>query len=154
MLPTHTAFAAGYSFAIYDTLFVQLWHATATLEGVRQMKRLISEAPKFDAMLVIVDDFTAMPSDGVREEIVRISRALGSVFSIVIYDGTGFKAAALRALITGILAVAGKRSMMGVFTSLAEAHEWAVRQGRRLPDIRALEAMVAELRERPKVRVA
>jgi len=154
MHPSHTAFAESYSFAIYDTLFVQLWRANATLEGVRTMRRLILDAPQVDAMLIVVDDFTSLPGEAVREEIMQLSREISAMFSMVIYGNTGFKAAALRALVTGVFALAGQRHVLGVFGAPSEAHAWAARQGLRIPDLRSMEAMVAGLREEQRVRAA
>jgi len=154
MHPSHTAFAESYSFAIYDTLFVQLWRANATLEGVRTMRRLILDAPQVDAMLIVVDDFTSLPGEAVREEIMQLSREISAMFSMVIYGNTGFKAAALRALVTGVFALTGRRQELGVFGALSEAQAWATRQGRRVPDLHTIEAMVAALREEQRVRAA
>jgi len=154
MHPSHTAFAESYSFAIYDTLFVQLWHANATLEGIQTMRRLLLEAGKVEAMLIIVDDFKSLPGEAVREEIMLFAREIGAIYSMVVYGGTGFKAAALRALVTGVFALAGQRHVLGVFGAPSEAHAWAARQGLRIPDLRSMEAMVAGLREEQRVRAA
>jgi len=154
MHPSHTAFAESYSFAIYDTLLVQLWRANATLEGIQTMRRLILEAGKVEAMLIIVDDFKSLPSEAVREEIVLLAREIGAISSMIIYGGTGFKAAALRALVTGVFALTRQRHVMGVFGAVSEAHAWAGRQRLRVPDLRSMEAMVAGLREKQTARAA
>ncbi|MGC4090096.1 MAG: hypothetical protein QM756_19880 [Polyangiaceae bacterium] len=121
-----------YVLAVYDRLMLQLWQATATLEAAQTLVRFGSEwEHQVKFTLVVVDVFGSMPGPQVREELNKVSRKARATPSAVVYQETGFKAASLRAIATGILALTNTQHSLKVVSSLSEAAEMGEQVGRR-----------------------
>jgi hypothetical protein len=153
--PVLKANGVGYAFALHGTVLIHLWRTTATLEAVQTLRRIAVESgARIEGMLVVIDDFGALPTETVREELLRVARHAASTYCVVVYAGSGFKAAALRGLVTSVFTLTGRRNSMSVVSSLPAARDWARKHGHPLPELLEMEAHVTCLREELSKRAA
>jgi len=116
--------------AIWRDVFVIIWRRNTTIEGVKACDRTLTEArpdlPKGCGALTIVEPGAPMPSAEAREALSLFLREAGDVIqlSAVVYEGAGFRAAAVRSVVTGISLVAKQPFPHKVFATVAAASSW------------------------------
>jgi hypothetical protein len=121
---------ADYTSARYQDLLLQIWHKQTTLAGVAAFRhgvsKLAAERREGLRVLVIVEPGASLPPRECRSEIAEVMvghkrsiRAAGLAF-----EGTGFGAASIRAVVTGLNLLAQHPFPYRVFSSISEALAW------------------------------
>ena len=109
---------------------IAVFKRETTLGGVRTMQRVYDEqAAKFPDgvfMVTIVEEGAPMPVVEVRDALAKFlaGGAGRSKMSAVIHEGVGFRAAAVRAVVTGLAMVAKTPYPHKVFGTLTDAARW------------------------------
>ncbi len=113
-------------FARWRGLLVQCWHETrfeAVVEHTAILKRMLKEDPKPFASLVIVAPDSPLPDAAARREL----DVLASTFiprcacNVYVYQGTGFVAAATRAIMLALMTVSGGKVPRKICATIPEA---------------------------------
>jgi hypothetical protein len=112
----------------YGPVFLVIWRIDTTEVGMRRVASLFRSArlPERVGMLTVVDENATMPSSEARE--------LGAAFlsknskrivaSAIAHEGSGFKAAAVRAVVTGLTMLARQPFPHKVFPDTDRAASW------------------------------
>lgn len=98
--------------ASWQQIFAVVWRQDTTLEGARALHRqcleFASKHPRGIGLLTIVSATAPMPPSPVRQAVADFLAA-GSTFikcSAVLMEGAGFRAAAVRSVVTGLTMLA------------------------------------------------
>jgi hypothetical protein len=122
--------SADYTSARYQDLVLQIWHKQTTREGVAALRGAIANVAKDSRdglrLLVVVEPEAAMPSRESRSDIAAFMTDYKASIraTALAFEGTGFRAASIRAVVTGLNLLAQHPFPYGVFASIAEALAW------------------------------
>lgn len=133
--PVTAVFHAERDFAVgrCGPVFIVVWKVDTTEAGMKRVSDLFRAAslPDRIGMLTIVDENANMPSSE--------ARALGATFlarnanrivaSAVVHEGSGFRAAAVRAVVTGLSMIARQPYPHKVFPEVQPAASWLCQSG-------------------------
>lgn len=123
---------ANHCFASCGPILLMVWRRETTRPGVMKARRAIlalaERHPGGLGLVMIVESTAEVPSGEVRS---ALSQALGDFGPLVrrsalIHEGTGFRAAAVRAIVTGISLVARQPYPHQVFDRVELAVTWVV----------------------------
>lgn len=97
-----------YALASLNEIAAIIWLRETTLEGIQSSNRLVAEVarhhPKGIALLTVISEVAPMPSSEARRALADLMSAhLRIRCSAVIMEGTGFRAAAVRSVVTGLM---------------------------------------------------
>ena len=101
-----------YALASWNEIVAVVWRHERTLEAVRQLDEAVAELarshPKGIGMLTIVSEGAPLPPSAARKAIADLLTASSAFIrcSVVIMEGTGFRAAAVRSVVTGLTMLA------------------------------------------------
>jgi len=101
-----------YAVAWWNELVAVVWRHETTLQGVRDLKSAVSALarrhPNGIAMLTIVSESAPMPSSAARKAIAELLSESSAIIrcSAVVMEGAGFRAAAVRSVVTGLTMLA------------------------------------------------
>jgi hypothetical protein len=95
-----------YALASLNEIAAIIWRHETTLEGIRNSNKLVAEVarhhPKGIALLTVITEKASMPSNDARKALADLMSAHRLIrCSAVIMEGTGFRAAAVRSVVTG-----------------------------------------------------
>jgi hypothetical protein len=103
---------ADYALAHWQQVFAVFWRRETTVEGARELARscaaFAATQPRGIGLLTIVESGAPLPASAARNEIAEFL-ASGSRFikcSAVVFEGSGFRAAAVRSVVTGLTLMA------------------------------------------------
>jgi hypothetical protein len=143
--------------AAWQQLYIIIWRHETTMDGVRAADTHLDEFARSipqGGLLTIIEQGAPMPSSDVRNSLARFLTG-GAKFirsSAVAFEGAGFRAAAVRGVVTGLTMLARQPYPHKVFATMAEAANWL---GASLPetagihlDSGRLVPALGELRER------
>jgi hypothetical protein len=133
--PVTEVFHAEPDFAVgrCGPVFIVVWKVDTTEAGMKRVAELFRAAklPDRVGMLTVVDQAANMPS--------AEARALGAAFlsrnatrivaSAVVHEGSGFRAAAVRAVVTGLSMIARQPYPHKVFPEVQPAASWLCQAG-------------------------
>ena len=107
-----------------------VWHAAPDVAAVRELaaniERLARLRPGRSTYLTLLRPLPSLPDEEVRRAFVDLGRKVSELLNCigVAIDGTGFMAAALRALVTGLGMAANIRFPLRSFSSVPEMTAW------------------------------
>jgi hypothetical protein len=146
----------NYVLASWQQIFAVVWRNETTLDGVRALhsecSKFATKHPRGIGLLTIVSAGAPMPASPVRQAVAAFL-AQGSLYikcSGVLMEGTGFRAAAVRSVVTGLTMLAKQAyphrvcSVHDAASMLAHALTAA---GGRTIDPAALRVAIDELRQ-------
>ncbi|MFO0611616.1 MAG: hypothetical protein U0414_03440 [Polyangiaceae bacterium] len=113
-----------------EGLLLCVWRMRTTAEAITELNRiltrLIARSPDRIVMLTVVESGADMPDAPVRNALAELfHRVAPSVIaSALVFEGTGFKAATVRALTTTLNMVTRQPFPHKVFATVAEASAW------------------------------
>jgi hypothetical protein len=95
-----------YALASLHEIAAVIWRHETTLEGIQNSNKLVAEVarhhPKGIALLTVITDRASMPSSEARKALADLMSTHRLIrCSAVIMEGTGFRAAAVRSVVTG-----------------------------------------------------
>lgn len=138
----------------WSNLACVVFKGTTTLGGVRAIQRVYDETwaknPEGIYMMTIVEDRAPLPVVEVRDALATFlaGGAGKTIFSAVVQEGTGFRAAAVRGVVTGLAMVARMPYPHRVFGTPTEAARWFGTSEKQPIDAQDLVFAVADARER------
>lgn len=127
---TKLSSSADYTSARYHDLVLQLWHRDTTLEGVASLRAAIdkvaAESPQGLRLLVVVEPGASMPPAESRAGIAAFMRDYAKSIraTSLAFEGSGFRAASVRAVVAGLNVVANHPFPYKVFATIGEALWW------------------------------
>lgn len=122
--------AGGVLVASWRGVFINVWNRTATVPTLRRLGALTdsmrAEHPGGFVTIAIIPTHLALtPADARKEAEVVTARAAGCTHALAyVFEGTGFGAAATRALVTGVMLIQRQRIPSRVFDRIEPACEW------------------------------
>jgi hypothetical protein len=114
----------------WDRCVGVVWKRETTLEGVEALAQAYREQasryPSGVYLLTIIEQGAPMPSTEEREAVAVFLRSGGgrTRMSAVVSEGSGFRAAAVRSVVTGLAMLVRLPYPHGVFGSLDQAAKW------------------------------
>jgi hypothetical protein len=148
--------------ARWQDFFLAVWKGETHMEAVDlldvEMRRYRRENPVPVGLLMVVAERAALPAAPVRAQMSRHMRRTQEEIraSALVYEGGGFRAAAIRAVVTGINMVTKTAYPHKVFDSVSSAADWVCEaDGIRWADCASnLNEVVATLRREAHVSVS
>jgi len=132
--------------AVRGGVLVQLWQDQPTEEGVKLVRRAAQESREpYQVVVVVVDDPAATPNPEARAELIELSKFLAPAPTAVIYEGSGFGAAAVRGVALAVAAASGGPAVVKTVSSFDQAALW-LEQQIKVPGVEGLELFVGEMR--------
>lgn len=124
---TIQSFSKDYLFATWQHLVLAVFRGETTVQGVREGQRVFDEHaknwPGGVLILTVVEEGAPMPDAAARNELGRMlkSGAGRTKKSAVVYEGDGFRAAAVRSVVTGISVFSKPPFPHKIFARVADA---------------------------------
>jgi hypothetical protein len=117
-------------------LFAVIWRNLTTVAGARHLSSAFHEyakAGRKHGLVTVIEADAPLPESDARDAIAEFLNGISEqcVVSAVIFEGAGFRSAAVRAVVTGLTMLARQAYPHRVFASLEEAAPWYVQ---RAPD--------------------
>ena len=123
-----------YALATFRDLYIVIWRRNTTMASVRAVRRgalaFADQRPKGIALLTIIEEEAPMPPSEPREALALFMRDAGDHIkaSGVVFEGTGFRAAAVRSVVVGLTMLARQKYPHKVFAELEETTAWMERE--------------------------
>lgn len=114
----------------WECFQILIWRVETTLEGVKAAQstynKLVGQHPEGVFLLTVVEQSAPMPTSEVRKALAGFlaSGANRTILSAVVHEGAGFRAAAVRSVVTGLAMLTNLPYPHRVFATVAEACEW------------------------------
>jgi hypothetical protein len=120
-----------YAFGGWRQYFVVIWRGETTMEAVDRLKTDFNAFAKTRAdgagFLTVVERHAPLPSGSVRDELARFLSAASILkASAVVFEGSGFRAAAVRSVVTGLTLLAKQPFPHKVFATVTQGSHWLV----------------------------
>jgi hypothetical protein len=147
---------AGFALARCGNAFVNVWSAPATLDRLQRTReheqRIVDGAPGGIVVLSILVDSAFQIGASERDEASQLARQFETATRAHAYviEGSGFRTAAMRAVIAGIQLVTRTRHPSKVFGDIAAAAAWLAPQAE--PPLRPQELIDTVARARAAIR--
>lgn len=114
-----------------EQVLVIIWRVRTLVSAVDAISRaydaLIVDCPEGIGLLNIVEQTAPMPTSDARERIAAFLReSTGIKASAVAFEGTGFRAAAVRSVVAGLSLLARQPFPHKIFPTLETASDWLV----------------------------
>ena len=150
-MPTEIV-TAEYAVASWGPVFICIWEKNTPPEGVERALALANSLRPGSkiATMVVIPEGSPMPEPAAREKLQQLMSDLDarSVGTAMVQEGSGFRAAAVRAVLTGVHFVSRSKAPCQIFDTVESASHWLDGLlGQRL-DGRHLQERVASLRAR------
>lgn len=116
--------------ATWRNVLVVIWRNETQLGAVRSLASHLAQfaevPPKGCALLTIIEAGAPMPSAEARSELARFMTDAASRLksSAVAFEGAGFRAAAVRGVVTGLTMLARQPYPHKIFSTVQEAAQW------------------------------
>lgn len=117
--------------ASHQDLLFQFWHHETTSEGIVSFERGLRAISKAFSpgvrVVIIVEPSARLPSKLLRNQIAQMmSRSRRKIrVTALVYEGSGFGAASIRAVVTGLNIVSRHPFPYRVFSSVSSALAWS-----------------------------
>ena len=134
--PTILAFTRNITIArLGELVLIAHWRGTPDLEDVEKSGE-VSEAFRIGVdkpilEVVVIDAHVTVPSDEIRQVLIRRMQARDqrTIGTVIVYEGTGFYAAAVRSVLTAMQLTSKRRSPMRVFNNVDDAAQHMTKAG-------------------------
>ena|SRR5258706_8711818 len=119
-----------YCMASWHRFYIDIWRVNTTIEGVRVLKagfaKFAAEHPGGVGLLTIVEPRAPLPPSDARDALAAyLAEAAASIkYSAVVFEGDGFRAAAVRGVVTGLTLLARPPYPHKVFANVQQAVGW------------------------------
>jgi hypothetical protein len=121
---------SDYCVATWGDVFIVIWRQETRLDAARGLDALLAafgkERPRGCGLLTVVEQDAPMPTSEVRAAIAKFLNNGGGTIksSAVAFEGTGFRAAAVRGVVTGLTMLARQPYPHRVFATVQDALTW------------------------------
>jgi hypothetical protein len=140
----------GNAVAVCGNVFVNVMREAQTLERLRELRRHIERhvarwGDRTLSISVLEPGATAETPKDVRDETAAITREYPSIAAVIVIEGKGFRAAAIRAVLAAIYLVSRSPYPHRIVDSVFFGARWLVEQGERhnLHEANALDIEIA-----------
>jgi hypothetical protein len=122
--------SVDFTSARLNDIVLQIWHKVTTLAGVAALRAAIAKVASESAaglrLLVVVESRAAMPTRSARENIAAFMTEFKSSIraTSLAFEGEGFRAASVRAVVTGLNMLTHHPFPYGVFPTIEKALAW------------------------------
>jgi len=118
-----------YLMGSWQSVFILVWRDKTTFEGVTALEQLLDGFARDRSdvfLLTVVEERARIPSFPVRDALATVldNEASRLCLSAVVYEGTGFRAAAVRAVVSGLALMSKISARHRVFSTVADATAW------------------------------
>jgi hypothetical protein len=135
-IPTPTVLHSEYDFAVgkHGPVFIVAWRHETTVEGMKRVASLFSSCrflPQSAGLFTIIDPDAPLPNNEARDAGAQFMRASSAEIAVsaVVFEGAGFRNAAVRAVVTGLTLLARQPFPHRVFSNTGQAARWFVEAG-------------------------
>lgn len=131
---TIVANTRDYCFATWQEFLVVFWKRDTTLEGALAVTEAMLRFGRSQAdrigVITVVEETATLPPGNVRDALAEFLKAGSGVIraSCLVHEGTGFRTAAIRTLVTGLTLLAKQPFPHKVFATVEDAASWIVPQ--------------------------
>jgi hypothetical protein len=115
----------------FDRFFTMVWRRETRIDAVKRVNRVITEfatslAPQRFCLLTLVEAGAPLPPAGSRAGLAHLLHANAEflVASAVAFEGSGFRAAAVRGVATSIAVMSNHQFPHRIFSSVLEATDF------------------------------
>lgn len=141
----------GHVAAMCSRVFVVVWKQAITAPAVAALANALREAAPASpggrvGTFSVIETGYALPTNEAREEMVATMRSAPIAFTLVVYEASGFVAAAIRGILTSISLVTGPALPLHLAATVAEGAQWVEKNAPSYATAAELEAGVQELR--------
>jgi hypothetical protein len=145
--PTFQVIAPEHVVAVYEGILLQIWRTATPVDGVKLVRKTLRDFDKqIQLTIVILEDGAIRPDRDARMELDSLGREIAPRPAVVVYEGDGFKAAAVRAVMTSIGLFTRQALRSRVFGSTESALEWTCKVHPRVAGIHSVQGFLTELR--------
>lgn len=147
--PHFESLQPSFGVAIHGAILIQVWRTATLHTGVQEVRRVARDnAGKLKLNVTIIEEAASMPNGAARAELDLLGEELAKhvAMSAVVFESTGFRAAAVRSIMTGIARFTRQALPYQVFSTVPEAAQWLAREYARVPGVRDLNRAIANLR--------
>lgn len=139
-----------YAIVVHFGVLIQLWRTVTPVAGVQEVRKTLAKfADQIRLTMVIIEDGATQPDREARVELAALGKELAPRFAAVVYEGHGFRAAAVRAVMTSIGLFTRSALPSRVFSSTDAALQWMRGHHPDVPGLDSLDSLLAELRSPP-----
>jgi hypothetical protein len=142
-----------HAIATWNDFLLQIWRGATTLEAARIVRaaarHLAAERPGAIATLIVVEQTASLPDREPRAELARMAsdQAGRMVGAALVHEGEGFRAAAVRSAMVGMMLLARNAFPHEVVADFVQACAWLAKERRLDPgDIARLPRVAEEVR--------
>jgi hypothetical protein len=140
--------------AVHGGVLLQRYYGIPSEESIKNTRAALqSVLEQFQMSLVIVEDPAALPNQAARAELELLTKVLIPRPVAVVYEGSGFGAAAVRGIVMALNAASPGQVVAKMASSVAQGVEWLKQQGQ-APGLHDFEAFLADVRKRVKERTS
>lgn len=142
----------GYAIATFGNVFISVWKEPSTLERLDHVRvceqDLVAQAPGGIVVLTVLLDTSFKVDSNVRDKAAGIAREFAAATRAHAYliEGSGFRTAAMRAVIAGINTLVRTGHPVRVFGEQSAAVGWLAAQAGDSLDVAALTQAVDSAR--------
>ena len=119
-----------YTLGTYGDVFIVIWRQDTTLSGVAELGRCFDRfaagMPQGVGLLTVIEPAASLPSSSAREALAAFMRDNGNRIrtSAVVFEGSGFRAAAVRSVVVGLTMLANQPFPHRVFSTVERTRDW------------------------------
>ena len=153
------AVSPDHCLARWNQFYIIIWRVHTTMAGIRILARTFEDFrasfPDGVGLITIVEPGAPLPPTEARQALGQLlGEASGSIrYSAVVYEGGGFRASAVRGVVSSLILLARPPFPHRVFATTTEACAWFQRSfGPDEVPGKQLEAAIGDLRRRIAVR--
>jgi hypothetical protein len=142
----------GYAIATCGNVFISVWKEPSTLDRLDHVRaceqKLVDQSPGGIVVLTVLMDTSFKVDSNVRDKAAGIARQFAAVTRAHAYviEGSGFRTAAMRAVIAGINTFVRTGHPVKVFSDQASAVGWLATQSGQALDVAQLDEAIAGAR--------
>lgn len=133
----------------YRNIVIVVWYLDTFPESVRMVGALLGRMQQGVGLIQIVDEgCNALSADARRELELMLRKGAGHIgCSTVVFEGQGFRAAAVRGIVTGLALLIRTAFPHHIFATKATAVEWICAQLRRSDPTLTAASVIAAAQE-------
>jgi hypothetical protein len=141
----------GHVAAMCNRVFVIVWKQAISLPAVIALGQTLREAAPASpggrvGTFTVIERGYALPKNEARDQMVAAMRGSPIAFTLVVYEESGFVAAAIRGILTGMSLLVGPALPIHLSATVAEGALWVEKNAPSYATAAELEAGIRELR--------
>lgn len=141
---------ARYCIATWSGTVIQLWRSETPPDGVECVMDVVRNAsPPVHSTLIVVEENSELPNPVARKLLEQLTLLLAPSCKVVamIHEGSGFRAAAIRAILTSLVAISKQAFPYKIFKTVELGTTWMMETRPDIPSLEQLGAVVSSLRD-------